>query len=452
MTAAPRQALHITRWGVWALPHRLLGSVLVIDLFAAILLVADVAVTPFAEYRTHAVGAATLVLGGIAHAEISLRIERVRRRVSIAAGTHIDLSSVWTFAAAMLFVPAVACLVVIALYLYLYLRVWRPAKSPAYRQIFSTATVLLAVHAATATATYLGGDGGPLDSPLGPLPVVAAILAYTAVNTCLIVGAVVLSANKSVRQVLGHGDEVVLEVSTLSLGALVAVAITVSGPLLAAFVLPTLVVLHRAVLVRQLEQAANTDSKTGLLTAAAWQGQAMEQLRRAQRSAGSAAVLILDLDHFKRVNDRHGHLAGDMVLSSVGAALRGEVRDHDLVGRFGGEEFVIMLPRPDTGRYEYPELASIAERIRRRIGELAIEIPTPDGALTITGLSVSIGGATFPRDGAEVQDLVAVADSALYAAKRDGRNLVRLGPHRTANPVRPQLRAHADRDEPPLGG
>ena len=211
------------------------------------------------------------------------------------------------------------------------------------------------------------------------------MLAYTVVNTCLVVGAVVLSADRSVRQVLGHGDEIVLEIATLSLGALVAIAMAVVGPLLAAFVLPALIVLHRAVLVRQLEQAANTDSKTGLFTAAAWQRQAMRRLQRTERSSGSAALLILDLDHFKRVNDHHGHLAGDMVLSAVGdgpARRDPRARPRRPVRRRGVRD---PAPGHRRGALHNPELGSIGERIRRRIAQLAIEIPTPDGPLTIRG-------------------------------------------------------------------
>jgi diguanylate cyclase (GGDEF)-like protein len=422
--APERQTFHITRWGVWTLPQRLLGSVLLVEAFAALLLISDVIVTPIDAFLDHGPVAALLLIGAVLHTEIALTVERVRRRVTEAA--HISLSSVWTFAAALLFPPLVACALVIALFTYLFFRVWRLAKVPAYKEVFSTATVLLAVHAAAGAVAYVPGGGR-----LGLVGIAVAMLAYTVVNTCLVVGAVVISSDRSVRQVLGHGDEIVLEIATLSLGALVAVVVTVSGPLLALFVLPALLVLHRAVLVRQLERAASTDSKTGLLTAAAWQRQAMRQLQRAQRTSASAALLILDLDHFKRVNDHHGHLAGDMVLSAVGTALRDETREHDLVGRFGGEEFVMLLPRGPGEHYTYAELHSIGERIRTRIAQLAIEIPTPDGPLTIRGLSVSIGGALFPEDGAEVQDLMSVADAALYAAKRDGRNVVRLGPQRS---------------------
>ena len=200
------------------------------------------------------------------------------------------------------------------------------------------------------------------------------------------------------------------------------------SPLHAVLVLPPLIVLHRAVLVRHLQEAASTDAKTGLLNAAAWQDRA-ERVLGGRAREGGAAVLILDLDHFKLVNDRHGHLAGDTVLSSVGAALRAEVRDNDLVGRFGGEEFVIMLPGHEGMAYDRAELEAVADRIRRRIDALRVEIATPDGPLTVDDLSVSIGGATFPQDAHDLDRLLEVADSALYAAKRAGRNAVRVGLH-----------------------
>ncbi|MDN5749507.1 MAG: GGDEF domain-containing protein, partial [Pseudonocardia sp.] len=132
------------------------------------------------------------------------------------------------------------------------------------------------------------------------------------------------------------------------MGALAAVALG-SAPGLVALVLPPILVLHRAVLVRQLEVQASTDAKTGLLNVATWQAAAMRALRRTQRSGTGAGVLILDLDHFKVVNDTHGHLAGDDVLAAVATQLRQGVREQDLVGRFGGEEFVVLLPDLPVG-------------------------------------------------------------------------------------------------------
>jgi diguanylate cyclase (GGDEF)-like protein len=416
--------------------------VLVVELLAVVLLVTDV-VRGAGQLTGHgATVLAALAVAGVLHTEIALRVERMRRRVT--PSPHVDLSSVWTFAAALLLPPLLATLTVIVIYLHLYLRVWRPTRNPAYRWLFTTATVVLAVHAAAGAVAYVD-NSDVFDSGSGLAAIVTALLCYTAVNTCLVVGAVVLSApERTFRQLLGHGDEVVLELATLSMGALAAGAIASTSPLHALLVLPPLVVLHRAVLVRHFQEVASIDGKTGLLNAAAWQDRAHRVLQRAQRNQGGAAVLILDLDHFKLVNDRHGHLAGDRVLMSVAEALRAEVRDNDLVGRFGGEEFVIMLPGHDGAGYDRVELEAVADRIRRRVDALGVEVATADGALTVGDLSVSVGGASFPDDAADLDGLLEVADSALYAAKRSGRNAVRMGLHVHATQQLPQPWADGD--------
>jgi diguanylate cyclase (GGDEF)-like protein len=416
--------------------------VLVVELLAVVLLVTDV-VRGAGQLTGHgATVLAALAVAGVLHTEIALRVERLRRRVT--PSPHVDLSSVWTFAAALLLPPLLATLTVIVIYLHLYLRVWRPTRNPAYRWLFTTATVVLAVHAAAGAVAYVD-NSDVFDSGSGLAAIVTALLCYTAVNTCLVVGAVVLSApERTFRQLLGHGDEVVLELATLSMGALAAGAISSTSPLHALLVLPPLVVLHRAVLVRHFQEVASIDGKTGLLNAAAWQDRAHRVLQRAQRNQGGAAVLILDLDHFKLVNDRHGHLAGDRVLMSVAEALRAEVRDNDLVGRFGGEEFVIMLPGHDGAGYDRVELEAVADRIRRRVDALGVEVATADGALTVGDLSVSVGGASFPDDAADLDGLLEVADSALYAAKRSGRNAVRMGLHVHATQQLPQPWADGD--------
>jgi diguanylate cyclase (GGDEF)-like protein len=371
----------------------------------------------------------TLMLSvlGVLHTEIAVGLERLRRQV--ADTPHGDLSSVWTFAAAVLLPPALTTVVVLVIFTHQWFRVWRSIRVPAYRHIFSTATVVLACHAAAAVLGYAGGGGlRGLDGPRELLTVAMAILAYATVNTGLVAAAIALSAplpRPSPAQLIGHWDDNMLELATLCLGGLAAFALG-SNPWQVPLVMAPLLVLHRAVLVRQLEEVASTDSKTGLLNAAAWHTQAAKELRRAQRGRTSAAVLILDLDHFKSVNDDHGHLAGDQVLSAVASALRAEVREHDLVGRFGGEEFVVLLPELGRELDGSGELHAIAERIRHRISTLSVVVSTPHGSLTIAGLSVSVGGAAFPEHGAGLENLMDAADTALYAAKRDGRNAVRI--------------------------
>ncbi|AEA25086.1 diguanylate cyclase [Pseudonocardia dioxanivorans CB1190] len=411
---------------MWSVPSRVILPVFLVELTALGLLLTHVT-APGITTRS-LIDALTLTLLGVAHTEIAVRAERVRRRVTETP--HVDLSSVWTFAGAVLLPPLLAAVVAVVVFTHLWWRAWRP-RVPVYRQVFSTATVVLACQAAGAIVSHVvphARDVG-LGAGAGPFALVLALLAYTTINSGLIAGAIAVSSPKpTVVMVLGHWDENALEVATLCLGGLTAVVLAFN-PWLVVFVLPALLVLHRAVLVRQLEEAASTDGKTGLLNAAAWHAHAQREVSRAVRQGGAASLLILDLDHFKSVNDRHGHLAGDKVLSAVAETLRSEVRENDLVGRFGGEEFVVLLPGVDDSDYGVAELRLVADRIRRRVEGMAVEMPTPDGPLTITGLTVSIGGAAFPTDGSDLTRLLETADSALYAAKRSGRNVVRLGAH-----------------------
>ncbi len=370
-----------------------------------------------------------LLACGAASTEASLGVERLRRRTDETP--HIDLSSVWALAAAILLPGLVASALVAVLYVHIYLRIWRRSGVPPYRFLFSVATVVLAVQAASAVVQGLAG-GDPFRSGSGLLAVVLALIAYAVVNMALIAAVIVLSGPtrnlSTFFQVVSHGDEAVLEFATLSMGVLVAGATASFGAPYAVLVLPPLIVLHRTVLVRQFEEAASTDSKTGLLNAATWHVQAGREMRRAERGHTQATVLVLDLDHFKLINDRYGHLVGDQVLAAVAAAVRAEVRDDDIVGRFGGEEFVVLLRGADGAAGGAREAAEVvAERIRLRVAALRVAVPGSRDSVVVEGLTVSIGGATLPLDGIELGKLLEVADAAMYDAKHAGRNRIRMG-------------------------
>lgn len=431
------------RWAIWTIPRRLVGPVLLVELTAVVL--AGLAVASSQFDRASITSSLMLCAFGIIHSEIALRVERTRRR--IAETLHVDLSSVWTFAGAVLLPPALAAGAATIVITHLWWRSWRP-RVPVYRHMFSTATIVLACLAASAVAGPYRDGGTTVQGDVpGVLLLVAAILVYTTVNSALVAGAVAVSSPQpDIGKVLGRWDDNLLELATLSLGAITAVALAIN-PALVAFVLPPLLVLHRAVLVKHLEEAANTDGKTGLLNAVAWHVQAERALNRSKRRDGPPGVLVLDLDHFKAVNDTHGHLAGDQVLSAVADVLQDEVRERDLVGRFGGEEFVVMLA--GLGGRGPAELEAVAERIRRRVEDLGVEIPTPDGPLTVRGLSVSVGCAVMPEGGAELRDLLEVADRALYAAKGAGRNAVRMGTAATTRSVFLPMNASAETSTDP---
>ena len=168
----------------------------------------------------------------------------------------------------------------------------------------------------------------------------------------------------------------------------------------------------------RLEKLAITDSLTGLLNRRALTERLSAELDRARRYDLVLTLLMIDLDHFKSINDTHGHLVGDEVLRDVSGILQKEVRTVDIAARFGGEEFVVVLP--ETGE---DGAITFAERVRVRIAERPVA--TGDGSEPLR-ITVSIGVAAFPSPGIdEVDDLIARADEALYRAKAEGRNRVR---------------------------
>jgi diguanylate cyclase (GGDEF)-like protein len=162
------------------------------------------------------------------------------------------------------------------------------------------------------------------------------------------------------------------------------------------------------------EIRAATDGLTGLPNKRAVTDALKRTFAQATMTKSPLALLLLDLDHFKQVNDQHGHAAGDQVLAGVGAALRSVLRNRDFAGRNGGEEFAILLP--DTSSAAALE---IAERVRATIAE--VTLPGTDVPVT-----VSVGVAGFPDHASTLERLERLADAALYVAKRQGRNRVEL--------------------------
>ena len=168
----------------------------------------------------------------------------------------------------------------------------------------------------------------------------------------------------------------------------------------------------------RLEHLATTDPLTSLLNRRALTERLTTEMERALRYDTSVALLLVDLDHFKRVNDTYGHLAGDGVLRTVAELLGEEARSSDIVARYGGEEFLVVLPETDDAG-----AAVLAERMRERMAGHAFRAWEAGHTLQITA---SIGVATFPAGRIEsVEDLFARADAALYRAKAEGRDRVR---------------------------
>jgi diguanylate cyclase (GGDEF)-like protein len=182
--------------------------------------------------------------------------------------------------------------------------------------------------------------------------------------------------------------------------------------------------LLRTRLYEQAEHLATTDGLTGLLNRRTFNAQLQGRLREAQRYNRPLSLLLLDVDHFKKVNDTFGHPAGDAVLKGVAAVAQKQARETDIVARYGGEEMALILPETDAAGAH-----AIAERIRKAVG--ATSHPTEHGAIQVT---VSIGLATSPCPG-DAEAVLEAADKALYRAKQGGRNRVVA-----ANPASPGVR------------
>jgi diguanylate cyclase (GGDEF)-like protein len=161
---------------------------------------------------------------------------------------------------------------------------------------------------------------------------------------------------------------------------------------------------------------ASTDPLTGLLNRRRFLEQAETEFLRSQRYQHELAVVMLDIDHFKTINDAHGHFVGDQVLTAMSRAAESLLRATDIMGRWGGEEFVILMPEtPLAGA------AILAERLREVLAQLAID--SAAGALRFT---ISAGVAARGGPDAGITDIMQRADSALYAAKELGRNRIQV--------------------------
>jgi len=170
--------------------------------------------------------------------------------------------------------------------------------------------------------------------------------------------------------------------------------------------------LNRAILYSRVQELAITDSLTGAFSRRYLMERLDEELRRAKQFSHKLCFLMADVDNFKSYNDRYGHLVGDIVLREVVACIKDSVRQVDLVGRYGGEEFCVVLTQTDVGSAKI-----VAERIRRAIESIAIK--AYDELLKVT---ISIGIAQFPLDADVAWHLIDKADKALYKAKQAGRN------------------------------
>lgn len=416
-----RVGAHPRSWRLWAHPPRVVTYFLA--WFFVAVACAIVAVTMFPtpsgiDWARFAI----LVACVTTHLSLTRRPEEAIR--SRNPTPHVDVTTMWTYAAVLVLPPYIAMIFVI---LVLGQR-WFIARRPLHRQIASSSMVVAAVLFSRVVLDAAGMDGmkapGWLASSDQILVAAVGGIVYAGSQAVIVAGAIALIEGKStVPGLLGSGYENALELFGIGLGIVTAI-LTVNVPLALVVMIPVAVVLNYVAESRQLRLAARTDPKTDLLNMRGWEAAAERELARGERGGSPTGLLMIDLDHFKDINDAWGHPAGDDMLVAFAAALREETRPADVVGRFGGEEFVVLLPGAD--RYE---AVAVAERILKRVRQL--RVATTDkrgGSALISGRSASVGVASHPDDAATLATLVQASDAAVYDAKESGRDRVCLAP------------------------
>ena len=405
-------------WPVWRLRPWLVAFIGLVTAAYVIAIAAAVVLQPWAWSWRNLWLCGTLLLCTALTVELT-------KRLGENAGLIKDVYTVWELPLAILLPPVYALVAPIFRFTLTQVRIRR---IPLHRRVFSAAVVGLANASASLVFHAITGQGfgttPGVGSPAALWLVAVAVAAVTlwTVNTSLLFPAIKgADPTVSLRQLYLARESVQNDVAELCVAILVTLGIAVT-PLTILFAFPFVTLLQRSFRHVQLVNASRVDTKTGLLNAGTWEREAATEVARAVRTHTSLAVALIDIDHFKAVNDSFGHLAGDRALRTIARALPIFLREYDLVGRFGGEEFALLLPQAKA-----LDAYRIAERIRTHIGSMPITVSDDPGAEPVR-LSISVGvavlGARDSRSDVQLTELLAAADGALYQAKRNGRNQV----------------------------
>ena len=409
----PRRMTAINAWPLWSLPRWLLTVVLAV-------IAADLAAIGIAASLTPITGHALALFGLLLGCTV-LAVE-LTRRAGEQGGNIRDVQGIWELPVAILLPPLYALAIPIAR---IALTQWRVRRAPLYRRVFSSAVVGLSYGAASAIFHGLSGlipqNAGLSHAVVWTLLVGVSVLVKLTLNKTMIMTAVKGTVpSTSIRVEIFSREAIYNDTAEICIGVLVTYGVA-GNPLLALAALPVVTLLQRSLRHVQLVNDSRADSKTGLLNAATWEREATAEVGRAVRTRTPLAVAILDIDRFKVINDTYGHLVGDQVLKEIARTLDSLLRDYDRAGRFGGEEFSLLLPQTRA-----VDAFRIAERVRANIAGLPIIVPGATGGERVH-VTVSIGVAALDSGGKrEYAELMAAADAALYRAKSGGRDQVQM--------------------------
>jgi len=372
------------------------------------------------SYRTH-----DIELFGVLLVFGVVTIELTRREGEATEYTK-DIHGIWHIPVAILLPPVYSMLAPI---LKTVLAQWRVTPKPLHRRAFTAASQGLTYGVCSAIFHDVASR---LPTPAtevvrhwlywASLAVGCAVLQAT-LNSALVAIAVKgTDPAVSLRNRQFARDPLYNDLAEIAAGTLLAAVIAATGTwVLAVLALPLVTLLQRSLRHAQLSDAARLDAKTGLLNAVTWQREARAELIRAAHNAAPVSLAILDIDHFKQVNDAYGHLTGDNVLITLSGVFRRQLRVYDILGRFGGEEFTILFPRTDVD-----DAVRIAERLRSTIADMTFASCGYQNMSEQVSITVSMGLSTASSASAhtDLDELIIAADAALYRAKALGRNQV----------------------------
>ena len=402
-------------WPIWSLPDWLLAFVIAVVLADAVVLGLAAA---SAAVHVRDLG---LFAGLLACSAATVELTR---RAGENSGMVKDVYATWELPAALLlpliYVPVLPIV-------RMALTQWRIHRVPPYRRVFSAAVVGLSYVAAALAFHSLirrapGAAAHPASHALAWMLVAAACAAVQWTTNQVLIWPAIKGSNPAarVRGDLLARESLYNDVTELCVAVIVTFCVA-SSIIALVFALPFITLLQRSVRHAGLVQNSRVDSKTGLLNAATWDRQASTEVIRAVRTKTALALALLDVDRFKVINDTYGHLVGDQVLKEIARTLTSQLRDYDLAGRFGGEEFSLLLPQTRS-----VDAIRIAERIRSNIAALSIIAPGAAGAERVQ-VTVSIGVAALDSGtDRKFSQLMAAADAALYRAKSCGRDQVQM--------------------------
>ena len=342
----------------------------------------------------------------------------------LQSGLVRDFLTVWVLPVAILLPPVYAMVTPVPL---LVVTQWRVHRGVVYRRVFTGAAIGLAYGTGSFAFHAIPASfaGGTIGTGVHALTWTASVAACEVIGWLghhfLLVSAVKLSDPAARVALLELNREALqADFAQIDLGIVITIVVAVNT-VLAVFAVPTVLLARRFMMHAQLLAESRIDTKTGLLNVATWESEAEAEIARAVRTRSPLAVALIDIDHFKMVNDTYGHLAGDKALRAVTDALREQLRSYDLAGRFGGEEFAILLPQTREDH-----AVSIADRLRMHIAGMSVPVSDDGKPENCIRLTVSVGVAPLDDTNRELTDLLAAADSALYLAKQAGRNRTHL--------------------------